>query len=202
MKTAQVISVIGHPIFHPTLMLLILVLTGFKTGTENILLGITFLTTCLIPTIILVMMQRWHVISSLNMEDREERLAPLFIMVLFLYTALKFFGNLHIPSYTSYYLIYFNFYLITAIVVTALAFITTFFWKISLHTLGWGNLTACLFIMTAKSMEAYLLYFIGSIVITGIVAAARLKQESHSNAQIYTGFAMGFATVIIISLLF
>ena len=36
------------------------------------------------------------------------------------------------------------------------------------------------------------------IIISGIVAAARLKLKSHSNAQIYSGFAMGFATVLII----
>ena len=194
MKTAKIISIIGHPIFHPTWMMIILLLSGltrFTPGNDLTFLTITFSMTFLIPALIIVMMKRWRVIDSFEMEEREDRLGPLFIMILFLYATLRFFNRIQLFSI-------FSFYLTTVIVVTILAFIITFFWKISLHALGWGNITACLFIMAMASMQMYLPYFIGSIVISGIVAAARLKLKSHSNAQIYSGFAMGFATVIVL----
>ncbi len=194
MKTAKIISIIGHPIFHPTWMMIILLLSGitrFTPGNDLTFLTITISMTFLIPALIIVMMKKWHVIGSVEMEDRDDRLAPLFIMVLFLYGTLRFFNKFQLFSI-------FSFYLTTVIVVTILAFVITFFWKISLHALCWGNLTACLFIMTTASMHMYLPYFIGSIIISGIVAAARLKLKSHSTAQIYSGFAMGFATVIVI----
>lgn len=194
MKTAKILSIIGHPIFHPTWMMIILLLSGitrFTPGNDLTFLTITISMTFLIPALIIVMMKKWHVIGSVEMEDRDDRLAPLFIMVLFLYGTLRFFNKFQLFSI-------FSFYLTTVIVVTILAFVITFFWKISLHALGWGNLTACLFIMTTASMHMYLPYFIGSIIISGIVAAARLKLKSHSTAQIYSGFAMGFATVIVI----
>lgn len=194
MKTAKIISIIGHPIFHPTWMMIILLLSGitrFTPGNDLIFLTITFSMTFTLPTLIIFMMKKWHLISSFDMEDRDDRLAPLFIMILFLYGTIRFFSKLQLFSI-------FNFYLTTVIVVTILAFVITIFWKISLHALGWGCFTACLFIMTTASMRAYLLYFLGSIIISGIVAAARLKLKSHSNAQIYSGFAMGFATVLII----
>ena len=146
--------------------------------------------TCIIPIIIIMMMKKWGIISSLEMEERNDRPGPLFIMVLFLYLTLRFFNKFELFSL-------FSFYLTSAIVVTILAFIITFFWKISLHALGWGNFVACLFILTTVSIRMYLLYFIASIVMAGIVATARLRLKSHSNAQIYSGFAMGFATVII-----
>lgn len=151
--------------------------------------------TCVVPALLIIMMKRWHVIDSFEMEEREDRLGPLFIMVLFLYATLRFFNKMPLFSV-------FSFYLTTAIVVTILAFIITFFWKISLHALGWGCLTACLFIMTTAAMRLYLPYFIGTIIISGIVASARLKLKSHSNAQIYSGYAMGFATVIVMYLFF
>ena len=194
MKTARIISIIGHPIFHPTWMMIILLLSGitrFTPGNDLNFLAITFALTFVVPALIIVMMKKWHVIDSFEMEDRDDRLGPLFIMILFLYVTLRFFNKIQLFSI-------FSFYLTTVIVVTILAFIITFFWKISLHALGWGNLTACLFIMTTASMNMYLPYFIGSIVISGIVMAARMKLKSHSNAQIYAGFAMGFATVVII----
>ena len=198
MKTAKIISIFGHPIFHPTWMMIILLLSGltrFTPGNEWTFLGITFAMTSLIPVLIITMMKKWNIIKSFEMEDRDDRLGPLFIMILFLFTTLKFFNKIQIFSI-------FSFYLTTAIVVTILAFIITFFWKISLHSLGWGNLVACLFVMTTASMRMYLLYFVASIIIAGIVAAARLKLKSHSNAQIYTGFAMGFSVVIIMFFLF
>ena len=193
MKTAKIISIIGHPIFHPTWMMIILMVSGitnFMSQNNSIFLGITVLMTCLIPGLVIMMVKRWGFIKSLEMEDREDRSGPLFIMLLFLYAAYRYFNN--IPTLSI-----FSFYLTAVIVVTAVAFVLSFFWKISLHTLGWGCFTAFLFIMTTVSVRMYLLYFIASIVITGIVAAARLKLESHNNAQIYTGFAMGFAAVIV-----
>lgn len=193
MKTAKTISIIGHPIFQPTWMMIILLLSGitrFMPDNDRLFLSITFLMTCLIPGLVIVMMKRWKVISSLEMENRDDRPGPLFIMILFLYATIRFFSKIQM-------LTFFNFYLTSVLIVTALAFVISFFWKISLHTLGWGNFTACLFVMTMISMRIYLPYFIGSIIITGIVAAARLKLKSHSNAQIYAGLAMGFSTVII-----
>ena len=198
MKTAKIISIIGHPIFHPTWMMLLLMLTGitsFIPQNEAIFLVITVLMTCLIPGLVIMMVKRWGLIKSLEMEEREDRLGPLFIMLLFLYAAYRYFNR--IPT-----LAIFNFYLTAVIVVTVLAFIVSFFWKISLHTLGWGCFTAFLFIMTTVSVRLYLLYFIAGIVISGVVAWARLKLESHSSAQIYLGFAMGFATVIVMYFFF
>lgn len=175
-------------------MMILLLLSGitrFTPGNDWTFLTITLSMTCLLPILVIVMLKKWHFIESYEMDERDDRLGPLFIMVLFLFVTLRFFNKM--PLFSIY-----NFYLTTVIVTTILAFVITFFWKISLHALGWGNLTACLFIMTTVSMRLYLLYFLGSVVISGIVAAARLKLKSHSNAQIYSGFAMGFATVIVV----
>ena len=113
-------------------MMIILLLSGltrFTPGNDITFLTITFSMTCIIPALIIVMMKKWHVIKSFEMEERDDRLGPLFIMVLFLYTALRFFNKFELFSL-------FSFYLTSAIVVTILAFIITFFWKISLHSLG------------------------------------------------------------------
>ena len=144
MKTAKIISIIGHPIFHPTLMMLILMYNGitrFIPYNNSIFLGINVLMTCLIPGLLIMMVKRWGLIKSMEMEEREDRLGPLFIMLLFLYAAYRYFNK--IPTLSI-----FSFYLSAVIVVTVLAFAISFFWKISLHTLGWGCFTAFLFILT------------------------------------------------------
>ena len=174
-------------------MIVILLLSGitrFSPNNDWIYLTVTFSMTCIIPALIILMMKRWNLINSVEMESRDERLGPLVIMIMFIYATLKFFNKIPIFSF-------FTFYLTTVAVVTALAFLITFFWKISLHTLGWGNFVACLFVMTTVSVRLYLPYFIGGIIVSGIVAAARLRLQSHNSRQIYAGFAIGFTTVII-----
>lgn len=192
MKTAKIISIIGHPIFHPTWMMILLLslgITRFNPGNDMLFFRTTLLLTCLVPLLIIFMLKKWNFISSVEMDNKDDRLGPIFILLLFLYTTLRFFDKL------NFFYIY-KFYLSTVIVVTGLAFIITFFWKISLHNLGWGNLVGCLFIMTAMDY-VFMPYFFASILLAGIVASARLKLKSHDTAQIYSGFAMGFATVII-----
>ena len=87
MKTAKIISIIGHPIFHPTWMMVILILTGitsFIPYNNSIFLAITVLMTCLIPGLVIMMIKRWGLIKSMEMENRDDRPGPLFIMLLFL----------------------------------------------------------------------------------------------------------------------
>ena len=198
MKTAKIISVIGHPIFLPTWMMVIMLLSGltrFMPDNDWFFLSTTFSITCLIPAVMIAIMKKWNIIKSIEMDSREDRLGPLFIMIMFIYATIRFFSKIELFSV-------FNFYLTAILVVTILAFILTFFWKISLHTLGWGSFVACLFIMSTAAMRLYLPYLIASIICAGIVASSRLKLKSHSNAQIYTGFAMGFSTVIIMYFFF
>ena len=52
--------------------------------------------------------------------------------------------------------------------------------------------------MTMLSMNTFLPYFLASIILSGIAASARMKEESHSDAQLISGFAAGFAVVTIL----
>lgn len=194
MKTAKIISAILHPIFLPTLMMLVMISSGitrFTPGNDLTLFISALIATCLFPGLVVVMMKKWKIISSLEMENRDDRLGPIFLITLSLYGAIRMFHN--IPVMVMY-----NFYLSSALVISVLAFVVTFFWKISLHTLGWGGFVGSLFIMTTLSMQMFLPYLLASIILSGIAASARMKEESHSNAQLISGFAAGFAVVIIV----
>lgn len=194
MKTAKIISAILHPILLPTLMMLVMISSGitrFTPGNDLTLFISALIATCLFPGLVVVMMKKWKIISSLEMENRDDRLGPIFLMTLSLYGAIRMFHN--IPVMVMY-----NFYLSSALVISVLAFVVTFFWKISLHTLGWGGFVGSLFIMTTLSMQMFLPYLLASIILSGIAASARMKEESHSNAQLISGFAAGFAVVIIV----
>ena len=197
MKTAKIISTILHPIFLPTLMMLVMISSGitkFTPGNDLSFFISALTATCLFPGLVVVMMKKWNVIGSIEMENRDDRLGPIFLMTLSLYGAIRLFHNIPV-------MVLYNFYLSSALVISVLAFVVTFFWKISLHTLGWGGFAGSLFIMTTLSMQVFLPYLLASIILSGVAASARMKEESHSNAQLISGFAAGFAVVIVLYLI-
>ncbi len=191
---SKIISAVLHPIFLPTWMMVVMVLSGiirFMPGNDLTFILSALVMTCLFPGLVVVMMKRWKIVSSLELDSRDDRVGPIFLIVMALYGATRMFRN--VPVLAMY-----EFYLSATIVVSVLAFVVTFFWKISLHALGWGGFVGSLFIMTTISMHAFLPYFLVSIVLAGIAGSARLKEKSHSNAQLYSGYAAGFLVVMIL----
>lgn len=193
-RLAKFISIISHPIFLPTWMFAIFVASGFNNLSHiNIhwTILVIFVTTAIIPALFLLVLKKLNVIKSFYMERREDRFIPLLLMIIFLYTISYFFRDIRALGI-------YNFYILVNIIICTIAFWINMYWKISLHTLGWGVFSATLFILTTFSAKIYLPYFITSIIASGIVAAARLYLKSHNESQIYVGFIVGFITTLVI----
>jgi hypothetical protein len=52
--------------------------------------------------------------------------------------------------------------------------------------------------MSTIAAPLYLNYFVAGILISGLVGWARLKLKSHSEPQLYVGFAVGFLVLLLI----
>lgn len=193
-KLAQFISVIAHPIFLPTWMFLILVSSGlcniYNTNI-TIVFSTIFVTTFVIPMIFMFILKKVGVIKSITMERREDRFIPLIIMVIFLYTTQTLFRDVTALGF-------FNFFIVCNIILCSIVFWINIYWKISLHAIGCGSLVSIIFILASISVEIFLPYLFAAIIISGVVGSARLYLKSHSASQVYTGFAVGFMTVLII----
>lgn len=191
-KLAQFISVISHPIFLPTWMFLIFIATGIcelALIREDICLAVIVGTTFVMPALSLLLLKKIKIIKSITMERREDRFIPLFVMVIFLYITSCFFNGIVVLGI-------YNFYLICNMVLCVFVFWINLWWKISMHGIGWGAFSATLLIMTTISADIYLPYFILSILVSGIVGSSRLYLKSHNVSQIYTGFIVGFMSVV------
>lgn len=195
-KLAYIFSVLFHPILLPTWIMVVLMVNGqlvegVADGTLrwNYLLtnfGVTFL----LPFIALAVMKRKKAIGSFEMETRSERLMPLMVMSLFFYTAYYIFRHSAVN-------VMYNYFMLCAVLLCAVAIAVTMRWKISLHSLGWGVFSACMVIMAFKEPETYMPWLCASILVSGLVGSARLYLDSHTPAQVYAGFAAGFAVGII-----
>ena len=190
-KLAQFISIILHPILLPTWMFIIFIVSGIWEVSfinTEICLALVFGTTFILPALSLILLKRLKVIESYTMNKREERFIPIFFVIVFLYVTSRFFNGIQA-------LAIYNFYLICNLILCVIVFGINFWWKISMHQIGWGAFTATLLIMTTISSKLYLPYFIISIILSGIVGSARLYLKSHNESQIYVGYVVGFISV-------
>lgn len=194
LKIANIISVVFHPIFIPTLIFA--ALFGFAPilarplsdeALMYILMAI-FITTFVIPLCSMGVLRFSDYISSMAMKERKERVIPfLFVSVFYGITTYMFYAKMQLNQVLVLIML-------TITIITFLIAIITFFWKISAHSAAVaGMMGFFIAIMVKFSMESLLFPVILSVLLVGIVMSSRLYLNSHKPSEILGGGILGFA---------
>jgi len=199
MKLTQLISIILHPIFMPLLALhltLIVVPSLAFTLSQNLVLiyCIVIFCTIILPLISIFWLIQKGRVSSLEMSNHKERSLPLVKTVIWMSVGYYLLEN------ALFYTPILKAELLGAIIIILVAAIISKFWKISLHLLGIGGLVG-VFIALQVIHGALLYLLILFILLSGILAVARIKQKAHNYAQVYAGFIVGLSVELITILL-
>ncbi len=198
-RLAKIISWLVHPLLIPTYAMLILINT--KTHFTLVLpqhfryltVLFVFLTSFALPSLIMLILLKLGKIRSLQMETRQERILPLFIVAIFFYM--------------TYYLLkqgphfaIFNIFMLGATLLVICSLLINYVTKISIHMVALGGLfgTFLGFDLALHLDMRVLLSLI--ILIAGVTAFARLRLDAHTVSQVYGGFLLG--TFFMISLFF
>ena len=206
---AKVISFVFHPLLILTYMLLLLLLVNpYLFGVNSIsdevsklLILRIFLSTFFIPAVSVAMLRFLGLISSFEMEEREERIGPYIITgIFYLWMFQNFLHNPQIPTaYTSFVL--------GATIGLFLAFFINVFSKISAHAVGMGGLVGMVVItLLLFSYDTFTVHFgrlgtwelnmnivlMFTILLAGLVGSARLALSAHRPADLYGGYLVGF----------
>ena len=199
---AQIISWIFMPLFIPIYALLI---TMYIPSEERILsnpslfeladeikdqVSVLFLIFGTIaPGISFTLMYRRRLISTIEIDDRNERNIPLLIVlsycvILFLLFYFKA-PNGILPKYI-YALP------LTGVVISTLFLGINYWMKISLHAAGGGILTGYLCAFSTQQLNFnYKIVLIG-FVASGLIMTARLALNKHTPFQVYLGWTIAF----------
>jgi hypothetical protein len=205
-RFAKLITYVFHPLLIPTYgMCLLYRLFSDIYFIRDIripllLIGITLVSTCLLPALSVFLLFRSRKLSTLEMDERKERSAPFLITVLcylFAYYMLKEFPA---PSGMLRTIRIFILGAASALVMTTAI---NFKWKISAHAVAIGGLSGAmaaltLFLPTPPSLGWLCLV----VFIAGLVGYARLRLLAHSQGQVYTGYLLGFASLFGLLVLF
>lgn len=187
---AQLISYIFHPIWMPVYVVLLFWEMDSRVHFYNhssawfYILLVVLINSVVIPLLMIWMLKRLGIINSLLMESRKDRIYPFLITGIFYVTSWFVFNNLGVLDLIAYLFI-------VASLLVFLALIVNIYWKISVHTMSMGALSVFIIYLTSVHFLtlSWPAYFI--VLMSGLVGFARLKLESHSPAQVYSGYFAG-----------
>ncbi len=183
-KAALFFSYLFHPLFLPVIVSFLffnrLLMSNPLFGW--IIYGIIFFNTLVLPYLFYRHMERRN-----SIKPNGEKKTIIFSLVFNLYSytlvavLLKYFGlGIYMESFFW-----------SIVVITLVALIFSFFWKISLHLLGIGGVTGFILSYIFFFKVNILLVFVIALFISALVAASRLRLNAHTPAQVYTGFLLG-----------
>jgi hypothetical protein len=189
-KIAKFISVVLHPLLIPTYTFAILFNQKYYFSLiipyqiKFLIIGVIFITTFLIPVSFVMIMLRRKMIGSLNMENRDERLAPLIVTAVFISLAWYMVSQLNISRIFPLFLLGSGIAVIATILINLKE-------KISLHMVGIGGMLGA-FIGISVRFNIDMTYIIaGIILLSGFVGFARLAANAHTQSEVYKGFFTG-----------
>jgi membrane-associated phospholipid phosphatase len=193
---AKFISVVFHPLLFPAYGLMLLLSTNptrfghFGEKLHVLWFIIVFMLTFVFPVIWLTMMKRLEMIDTFSLETTKERIVPLIATATFyLWTTWMFKSNVHLKIPTDKLIFYM---MLGACIGIFITLFTNIFMKISLHTLGAGNLLGLLLPLVRLSTYDLRPVFLAAILLAGIIGAARLVLKAHTPREVYIGYLVGF----------
>ena len=194
-KAAKTISVIFHPIFAPLYGLILIfslpTIYGYLSlPLKKMLFLIVLVNNIALPFSLLFFLKTKKHISSWEIENTRERMLPLFFVTI-------------LYAMTSYIVIkyptpiFIKTYFITIFFISSSITVINNWWKISIHAAGMGALTALTLALTFRMHHLIILPLMIIITLAGLILSSRLKLNSHTPAQAWTGFFLGFIELFI-----
>ncbi len=199
-KLAKVVYVVFYPLLIPVYGMLILfsapTLLGYLPGSiKKIVLTILITNNLFVPLAFMPFLRFRGYISSFRMDDRQERIIPLLLSALLYSVTAYIFIRFQIPFFIKSYIFSVFFLVIAATVIN-------FWYKISIHAIAAGGLTALVFILSLRMHVPIVEYIIITVFVSGLVLSAGLQLRRHSPAEVWTGFLTGIAGMVFILLIF
>jgi hypothetical protein len=199
-QISHFLSIILHPLMIPAIATMALMLRPdlysivLPNNMKFWFISVVIVFTLLIPLAGVLILLKFNAVNSIEMNDRHERTLPLIISSTSFMVLLFSLKSTGIPPVFLYILYSATFALLAGLLINL-------FYKISLHTLGWGAIAAALTGVSFKLGVPLLAFIVVAVLLSGLAGYARLKQNAHNPAQVYLGYVAGISVIILISFL-
>ncbi len=194
MRLEKIVSHIFHPVLFGTITTIIFFIfqpSFIPKSFQISVILVIFFSTYVIPVLFLFLLKSVKSINSYHLIGIEERKFPVFFFIALnslLVYRLFFYDNLRLLAV---------FFMASAICLSIVFLFLLKKIKISLHTLGLGLFTSFLILLSYHFKIRLLIPISIAILLSSIVATARLKLKAHTNFEAYFGFFLGVLIQII-----
>ena len=191
---AKTISIAMHPVVMPSLMMLVLFNSGtlvsfYPVDVKVRIFLLVFINTFALPLLMLPLLLRQKLVTSVHMFTHRERIIP-YIFALLFYGA-SVFILMGIKG-----LLVVKFFMLAASIAVFITLIVSFFWKISAHMVGIGGATGFLIALCVRLGADVQIFLLLAVFLSGAVASSRLLLQEHPPLQVYTGYFVGLHTML------
>lgn len=194
---ARITSIIFHPLLLATYLFALLTYTvpsaldPLKEDGHLNFIFLIFCVTFLFPALNIGIFKTFGSIRTFTMEDRHERIIPFsFITILYIVVTYLFYSRTRI-SYNDNLLKF----LIIIDALILVGTVATYFYKVSMHSLGICGIIGILLPLNKISEDGALFYpTIAAIVLAGVIMSSRLQLQVHSPREVMVGAVLGFTT--------
>lgn len=199
-RFAKGISIVFHPVFFPTYILILLLNQDFffainiSLRSKLILTGIVVLSTIIFPVLAIRVFKKMNLVHSFMMETKEERIYPLLVAAVFYFMSFYLLRNFPASFLFSYYML-------GSVFLTLLTLILSLKIKISLHMMGIGGILGSLIGISFRLSIDLSSLIMPAIILSGIIGSARLIENAHKPSEIYSGFLAGAGVMILLFLM-
>ncbi len=201
---ARIFSIVFHPLLLATYLfgllafVLPIALDPLKEDGYLNFIFLIFCVTFLFPALNVGIFKTFGSIKTLAMEDRQERILPFsFIAILYIVVTYLFYTRTRIDLNDNLLK-----FLVIIDALVLVAAIVTFFYKVSVHSMGMCGLIGILLPLNKISEDGALFYpTIIAIVLSGIVMSSRLQLNAHTPREVMMGGVLGFTTSFVMMLI-
>jgi cation transport ATPase len=194
---ARIISIIFHPLLLATYlfgmlsMVLPAALDPLKEDGHLNFIFLIFCVTFLFPALNVGIFKTFGSVKTLAMKDRHERIVPFsFITILYVVVTYLFYTRTRIGFNDNLLK-----FLIIMDALVLVGTLVTYFYKVSVHSLGICGLVGILLPLNNISEDGGLFYpTLAAIVVAGVVMSARLQLNAHTPREVMVGGVLGFMT--------
>jgi hypothetical protein len=148
----------------------------------------------LAPAVSMLIMLRYGMINSIQLQGKEERTGP-YLITLFYYIASYVLLRWRDPGFPHEV---FSFFL-SVIVSLSAALLINHRWKISVHMIAQGGIAGTLLGVYAIHRADISFALICAMITAALTASARIYLNAHKPSEVYWGFAAGLLITWIIT---
>lgn len=194
-RLSRALSWLLHPFVVPLYVIVFMLLTdGFLSrlpdSVKNYLAWVVVLYAAIVPMLSIAFMRGLGLLKNFGLHSQRSRLLPLLVgAISYLLCAITL-SDVAVATVVRKFVL-------AAACCEVLALIVTPFWKISLHLICMGGVTAMFTLLSVAGAGQHFWALVATILLSGALASARLHLGAHKPSQVAAGYFGGFVVAIL-----